>query len=318
MTDNLPYLPFRAFLSAHFNGRRVQKLPVDAGFTCPVRDGRLSRSGCAFCNGNSFVPLYCKAGDDIETQLEKGKIFFSRKSPLYGNAAYVAYFQSATNTYADVEILERKYKQALSVPGVEGLVVSTRPDCIDENVVQLLSGLSQQTFVMVELGCESFDDAVLSRAGRHHSVQQIESAVNLLKRHSIPVTAHLIFGLPGESSDSVLNAAQMANRLGFSAVKLHQLQIVRGSRFFKEYEANPNAFRLYSVERYVADVCTFLENLSTYVAVDRFVSEMPPSDLIAPRWGLKPDAVVAMVKAEMLRRKSVQGANLPNDGGELS
>ncbi len=310
MTDQPPYTPFSTFLATHFGARRVQKLPVNAGFTCPVRDGKISFSGCGFCNGRSFVPSYCEVGDDISLQLEKGKNFFARKYRSAESPVYLAYFQSATNTYAAVHSLREKYERALSVEGVGGLVVSTRPDCIDEEVAGLLGEISKRAFVMVELGCESFDDDVLESVGRGHKVAHTLSAVEMLKTYGLPVSVHLIFGLPEEKPNYVVRNAEMLNLLAVNAVKLHQLQIVRGSRFSGEYAQNPSYFKLYSVEDYVNDVCLFLEHLSPSIAIDRFVSEMPAADLVAPKWGLKPDAILLLIKEEMQRRHSFQGKRI--------
>ncbi len=307
MSDANIYKPYSAFLSAFFQGRKVQKLPVEAGFTCPVRDGNISRLGCSFCNGKSFIPSYCTAVDSVSVQLEKGKSFFSRKYKSFNTPVYLAYFQSATNTYAPIDELRNKYEAALSVPEIGGLVLSTRPDCINNAVVLLLKEFSRRTFVMVELGCESFDDDVLCQVGRGHNVSQIISAIELLKKASIPVSVHLIFGLPGEKTCYIEHSAEMLNSLSIDAVKLHQLQIVRGSRYAKEFASFPEHFNLYTVERYVADVCSFLERLSSDIVIDRLVSEMPSADLIAPKWGLKPDTVASMVRQEMLSRHSFQG-----------
>lgn len=310
MSDLSIYKPLSDFLSVFFEGRKVQKLPVEAGFTCPVRDGKISRKGCHFCNGTSFVPSYCTSNDSISEQLEKGKLFFSRKYKQNSQLVYLAYFQSATNTYAPVEALRIKYEEALSVSGIKGLVLSTRPDCIDKDVISLLEDLSRKTFVMVELGCESFDDEVLSQVGRGHYVSHILRAVDLLKGCSISVSVHLILGLPGEKTHCIERTAGILNRLGVDAVKLHQLQIVRGARYFQEYQLYPERFHLYSVEKYVDDVCLFLERLSPDIAIDRFVSEMPSADLIAPKWGLKPDVVASLIRQEMLKRHSFQGRYL--------
>lgn len=310
MSDLSIYKPYSAFLSTFFEGKKVQKLPVEAGFTCPVRDGRISREGCSFCNGRSFVPSYCASKDSISEQLEKGKLFFSRKYKQDSQPVYLAYFQSATNTYASIAELRVKYEMALSVPGIVGIVLSTRPDCIDEEVVSLLKELSTKTFVMAELGCESFDDDVLHQIGRGHHVSHILNAVTLLRESSIPVSVHLIFGLPGEKSHYIEHSAEILNRLGVHAVKLHQLQIVRGARYSKEYQLYPERFHLYTVDKYVADICLFLERLSSDIAIDRFVSEMPSSDLIAPKWGLKPDVVASLIRQEMQNRHSFQGRYL--------
>ncbi len=310
MIDQPLYNPFSSFLATYFGARRVQKLPVNAGFTCPVRDGKISVSGCGFCNGRSFVPSYCEVGDGISLQLEKGKNFFARKYRNTESPVYLAYFQSGTNTYDAVHSLREKYERALSVEGVGGLVLSTRPDCIDEEVAGLLGEISERAFVMVELGCESFDDDVLESVGRGHKVAHTLSAVEMMKTYGLPVSVHLIFGLPEEKPNYVVRNAEMLNLLAVNAVKLHQLQIVRGSRFCREYAQNPSYFKLYSVGDYVNDVCLFLEYLSPSIAIDRFVSEMPAADLVAPKWGLKPDAILLLIKEEMQRRHSFQGKRI--------
>lgn len=301
------YTPVSSFFSSRFNGRKVQKLPVNAGFTCPVRDGKLSKSGCAFCNGKSFVPSYCIQGDNIATQLHKGRDFFARKFNADAQPVYLAYFQSATNTYASVSDLNAFYRQAINLDFIQGVVVSTRPDCIDSSIVDLLSLLQRETFVMVELGCESFSDRVLTSLGRGHNVSQLCSAVGLLQASFIPVSLHLILGLPGEAPDYVVKTAHALNELNVDAVKLHQLQIVKGSAYARLYAHNPLSFKLYTPETYVSDVCDILENLQPSLAIDRFVSETPSVDLIAPKWGLKPDLIKHSVINELQRRKTYQG-----------
>lgn len=299
------YTNYAQFLKKYFSGK-VQKLTIDAGTTCPVRDGRLSRGGCSFCNARSFVPTIAPHTDIVE-QVERGKRFFSHKHPRQSAVTYLAYFQSGTNTYAPVNQMRPLVEAALSVDGVKGVVLATRPDCLSEEWLTYLHTLSERTFVMVELGVESIDDEVLRRVGRGHDVACSEQAIFLLKKIGIPVCAHLILGLPGETTDYPARAAQWLSQVKVDVVKLHQLQVVRGSRMAEEFEKNPACIPLFTLDKYVQTVVDFLEHLSPTVAVERFVSQSPATELIAPRWGVKNDEVLRRIEAELMRRGSRQG-----------
>ena len=285
-------------------------MPVAITASCPVRDGRLSVGGCSFCGGRSFVPPYCKETDAIDVQIAKGIDFFSHKHSSAQRITYLAYFQSGTSTYGDIACFKEACLSALSHPQVAGLVISTRPDCLHDDWLQLLDDLSKKCFVCVELGVESLDDEVLRRVNRHHDVSTVLHTLDNLSSLGIPVCTHLILGLPGEREGAVVNAARMLSSLPVDVVKLHQLQIVRGSRFACQYMRHPENFRLYSLDTYVHDVADFLEYLSPHIAVERFVSETPKRDLLAPSWGVRPDEVTRRVVAEMFTRGSVQGCCL--------
>lgn len=302
------YTNYAQFLKKYFSGK-VQKLTIDAGTTCPVRDGRLSRGGCSFCNARSFVPTIAPHTDIVE-QVERGKRFFAHKHPRQSAVTYLAYFQSGTNTYAPVDQMRPLIEAALSVSEVKGVVLATRPDCLSEEWLAYLKALSQKTFVMVELGVESIDDEVLRRVGRGHDVACSEQAILLLKELGIPVCVHLILGLPGESADYPVRAAQWLSQVKVDVVKLHQLQVVRGSRMAEEFEKNPACIPLFTLDKYVQTVADFLEHLSPTVAVERFVSQSPATELIAPRWGVKNDEVLRRIEAELMRRGSGQGIRL--------
>lgn len=308
MSETNLFKTYKTFLTEYI-GPAVQKLPVDAGFTCPVRDGTKGTGGCDFCSGRSFVPNYCNPGMGIREQLEAGKRFFMRKHLGGAKVKYLAYFQSRTNTYADVDVARRLFDEALSVEDVCGLVISTRPDCIDETWVRCLSSYRERCFIMVELGVESFDDDVLRAIHRGHSVCDSLRAIRMLASAGIPVGVHLIMGLPHEKPGFPSAMAKMVSALPVASVKLHQLQIVRGSNMGRRYMAEPSAFHLYDVDSYVSDVCDFIQCLRSNVALGRFVSEMPFSEVVAPKWGLKPNEVQRRVVMELQARGVRQGVS---------
>ena len=299
------YTNYAQFLQKYFVGK-VQKLTISEGTTCPVRDGRLSRGGCSFCNARSFVPTIAPHSD-IVAQVERGKRFFAHKHSRQSAPIYLAYFQSGTNTYAPVDQMRSLIEVALSVDGVEGVVLATRPDCLSDEWLAYLKTLSEETFVMVELGVESIDDEVLQAVGRGHDVACSAQAIVKLKAIGIPICVHLILGLPGESADYPIRAAHWLNEQGVDVVKLHQLQVVRGSRMAEVFEKEPASIPLFTLDEYVQTVANFLEHLSPAIAIERFVSQSPAAELIAPRWGVKNDEVLRRIEAELSRRGSRQG-----------
>lgn len=300
------YTTYSDFLKKHFDGK-VQKLPVDVANTCPVRDGTIARGGCDFCNARSFVPKCCQNGRDVLEQLERGKAFFMRKYSAGCDVSYLAYFQSGTNTYGPLARGRELIEAALESDDVKGVVIATRPDCLTDDWLDYLQRLSAQTFVMVELGIESVDDQVLERVHRGHTFGTSRKAVNALQQRGVPVCAHLIFGLPGERHDYHVKTAETVNALHVDVVKLHQLQVLKGSQMAHDYQAAPTQFRLYDLNGYVCHVADFLEHLSPLVAVERFVSQSPAGQLIAPKWGVKNDVVTQHIMAELRRRGSWQG-----------
>lgn len=297
------YTDYAAFLSRHFGGK-VQKLPVDAGFTCPNRDGTHSRFGCAYCNNVSFTPAYCAGAHSVREQLEAGKKFFARKYP---RMSYLAYFQAHTNTYAPLSRLERLYREALGVPGVEGLVVATRPDCVPDALLDALPRWADGRFVMLELGVESTDDVTLRRMNRGHSFACAADAVRRVARRGIHVGVHLVLGLPGEPRGYVPLHAVRLSELPVEVVKLHQLQVVRGTALARRYAARPADVPLYTPDEYAQDVATFLEYLRPDIALDRFVSQSPSGWLLAPRWGLRAQEFQALLRRVMAERGARQG-----------
>lgn len=304
--SQLPYTPYSEFLARYFD-HKMQKLPVDVGFTCPVRDGRLSYGGCSFCNGRSFVPDMCSPENSVTRQLEAGKHFFGRKYRDADRVGYLAYFQSGSNTYGALQLAELYVDEALRSPQIEGVVLATRPDCLPEEWLVRLEQWAEETFVMVELGVESVTDSVLKAVGRGHGTAESRQAVEALAARNIPVGVHMILGLPGETRDSMLRQADWLSELPVSVLKLHQLQILSGARMATDYAVHPDKYNLFTADEYVALVADFIERLSPSVAVERFVSQSPADSLIAPRWGLKNDVLTHRIVEELLKRGSVQG-----------
>ena len=283
MKENKPYNEFSDFLKDVFPGK-VQKISLNAGFTCPNRDGTKGFGGCTYCNNQTFSPEYCHTEKSITRQLEEGVAFFARKYP---ELRYLAYFQAYTNTYDATERLIAKYEEALRFPGVCGLIVGTRPDCMPDDLLDYFSDLSKHSFVLVEYGVESTLDKTLRRINRGHTYAEAEEAIRRTASRGIYTGAHLILGLPGESREEILSHAGRISKLPLTTLKLHQLQLIRNTRMAKEFEESPADFHLYSVDEYIDLVIDFVERLNPDIVVERFVSQSPKELLIAPDWGLK-------------------------------
>lgn len=278
------YNDFPTFLKRYFDCK-VQKISLNAGFTCPNRDGTVGYGGCTYCNNQTFNPEYCRTEKSVTEQLEEGKRFFAHKYP---DMKYLAYFQAYTNTYGGLEELKRKYEEALAVDGVVGLVIGTRPDCMPDSLLDYLDGLNRRTFLLVEYGIESTLDRTLRRINRGHTWQTTVDAVNRTAARGILTGGHVILGLPGETEEDMLRQAADISSLPLSTLKLHQLQLIRGTRMAHEYEEAPADFHLYEdVDSYIGLVIGYIQRLRPDLVLERFVSQSPKSLLIAPDWGLK-------------------------------
>ena len=309
MKENKPYNEFSDFLKDVFPGK-VQKISLNAGFTCPNRDGMKGFGGCTYCNNQTFSPEYCHTEKSITRQLEEGVAFFARKYP---EMRYLAYFQAYTNTYDATERLIAKYEEALRFPGVCGLIVGTRPDCMPDDLLDYFSDLSKHSFVLVEYGVESTLDKTLRRINRGHTYAEAEEAIRRTASQGIYTGAHLILGLPGESREEILSHAGRISKLPLTTLKLHQLQLIRNTRMAKEFEESPADFHLYSVDEYIDLVIDFVERLNPDIVVERFVSQSPKELLIAPDWGLKNYEFTAKVLKRFAERNTWQGRRY---GGE--
>lgn len=297
-----PYNDFGDFLSRIFP-YKVQKITIDAGFTCPNRDGSKGVGGCTYCNNQSFSPNFRSRNKPVATQLSEGVSFFSHKARM----KFLAYFQSYTNTYESDENLIEKYEQALNYPDVEGLIIGTRPDCMPESLLDYFSDLSKKRFVMIEYGFESTLNRTLERINRGHTYQESVDAVQRTAQRGIYTGAHLILGLPGESRDDILDHAHKISELPLTTVKLHQLQLIKGTAMAREYYAHPQRFNLFEVDDYI-DLCIdFAERLHPSFVIERFISQSPKSLLIAPDWGLKNFEFTAKVLKRFAERGAKQG-----------
>lgn len=285
-------------------GEKVQKISINAGFTCPNRDGRLGVGGCTYCNNQTFNPAYCRTERTVAEQLEEGKNFFARKYP---EMKYLAYFQAYTNTYGELEEIKAKYEEALSVDGVVGLVIGTRPDCMPDELLDYLEALNRRCFLIVEYGIESTYDKTLVRINRGHDFQCTRDAVERTASRGIITGGHMILGLPGETPEEIRAQAATISSLPLDTLKLHQLQLIKGTRMAEEYETSPQDFHLYSADEYVDLVIDFVELLRPDIVLERFVSQSPSSLLAVPGWGLKNYEFVEKVRRRMKERKTWQG-----------
>lgn len=285
-------------------GEKVQKISINAGFTCPNRDGRLGVGGCTYCNNQTFNPAYCRTERTVAEQLEEGKNFFARKYP---EMKYLAYFQAYTNTYGELEEIKAKYEEALSVDGVVGLVIGTRPDCMPDELLDYLEALNRRCFLIVEYGIESTYDKTLVRINRGHDFQCTRDAVERTASRDIITGGHMILGLPGETPEEIRAQAATISSLPLDTLKLHQLQLIKGTRMAEEYETSPQDFHLYSADEYVDLVIDFVELLRPDIVLERFVSQSPSSLLAVPGWGLKNYEFVEKVRRRMKERKTWQG-----------
>jgi len=299
-----PFKSYSKYIRETF-GERIQKISVDAGFTCPNRDGTKGRGGCTYCNNDTFNPIYTSGKKSILQQLNEGIAFFE---PKYKTQKYLAYFQAYTNTYDNIEHLEQLYNEALSHPKVIGLVISTRPDTINTEIVDLLSELAKKHYLVVELGIESTKDKSLELINRCHTFQDTINAYNLLKNKNIHLGGHLIIGLQGEISSDFINHAKQVSDLPIEFLKLHQLQIIKGTKMAKQFAEAPDNFKLFTVDEYVDEVILILKNLKSDIILERFSSESPKDMLIAPHWGgLKNFEITDRIRNKMKKENLSQG-----------
>ena len=297
----LPYNDYGTWLRSRFPFK-VQKISVDAGFTCPNRDGRISNGGCTFCNNDTFNPSYCDKNRSVKEQLDTGKRFFARKYP---DMRYLAYFQAFTNTYAPLETLKRLYEEALNTEDVVGIVIGTRPDCVSPALLDYLAALARQSFVSVEYGIESTNDATLKRINRGHTFDCARRAIAETAARGITTGGHVILGLPGEDEAESLRQAADISATAIRTLKIHQLQIIRGTRLAHEYTERP--FHLYSPDEYIALLTEYIRRLRPGIVLDRFTSQSPSDMLVAPRWGLKNHEFANLLANHMRRTGARQG-----------
>ena len=287
-------------------GERVQKVSIDAGMTCPNRDGTLARGGCTYCNNDAFNPSYCSPDKSITQQLREGIEFHKVR---YRRARkYLAYFQTYSNTYASLEELKKIYDEALRFPGVIGLVIGTRPDCIDEEKLSYFSELSKKHYIILEYGIESCYDKTLGRINRQHTWEQSREAIVRTNEAGIRTGAHLIFGLPGESRQEMMDEAAIVSELPLTTIKFHQLQIVKGTAMAQDYKMNPQEYDLFSLAEYIEFITTFVSKLNPAFIIERFTGEVPPRFHAGPNWGIiRNDQVNNLIEKDLEKKDTWQG-----------
>ena len=296
---------FGGYMRRNFDFK-VQKISIDGGFTCPNRDGTKGTGGCTYCNNRTFNPAYCHRNRSVTEQMNEGIAFFAHKYP---KMRYLAYFQAYTNTYDSLEVLRARYEEALRVDGCVGLVIGTRPDCMPEELLDYLQELARRAYVMVEYGVESTDDATLLRINRGHDYATAVDTIMRTAARGLPVGVHIILGLPGEERVSLIRQARQLSELPITTLKLHQLQLIRGTRMADEFDESPEDFHLFELDEYIEVVVDYLENLRPDIVVERFASQSPKELLIAPDWGLKNYELVEKIKRRMRERDTWQGKN---------
>lgn len=283
-------------------GEKVFKISLDAGFTCPNRDGRVGRGGCIYCSARGSGDFAGQPENSIHEQFCKIKDVMSQK---WSSAKYLAYFQAYTNTYAPLERLREVYEQALAEEGVVGLSIATRPDCLPTEVLDYLEELNERTYLWVELGLQSVHDRTMEWVGRGHTYEDFLRGLEKLRQRKIRVCAHMIYGLPGETLEDMFNSAQAVAKLDLQGLKLHLLHVLRGTPLAKIYEENP--FPLLSQEDYVYLICNTLEILPEQLVIHRLTGDAPRKDLIAPLWSLKKWEILNSIDQELERRGTWQG-----------
>lgn len=303
--DSRRFYSYAAYFKRRFGGR-MQKVTINAGFSCPNRDGHISTGGCTFCDNAAFTPSYCNPAKSITQQIDEGVEFHRRR---YRTAErYLAYFQSFSNTYAPLERLRECYDEALSHPAVAGIVVGTRPDCVDEEKLDYFAELAQQKYVAIEYGVESCYDTTLRRINRGHDMATAEQAIHLTAERGIACGAHFILGLPGESEQMLIDQTEVINRLPLTTIKFHQLQLFRGTPMAEEYDLHPERFRFWSIEEYIDLFIEIVRRLRTDIVIERFAGEAPPRFHHTKGWGLvRNEELLAMLDRRLEERNAYQG-----------
>ena len=288
-------------------GVKVSKVNVDAGFTCPNRDGSKGTGGCIYCNNVSFSPKGTQAAVPLEEQMAAGMAYHRIR---LGSEKFIIYFQKYTNTYGSVELLSDLYRRALDHPDVIGISVGTRPDSLSDQALDLLTEIARTKYVCLELGLQSMDDAILSRINRGHTLEDFISAVSRASGRNIDLCAHLIYGFPGESAAEFLKTADLMAGLPIDSLKLHQLHAVEGTGLADLYHSGE--FLPLTLEAYITTIADFLELLPSRIAIQRLYGSAPLEISVAPRWGLKNNQMWYAIVNELTRRGSWQGCRAGN------
>lgn len=283
-------------------GCRVQKISIDAGLTCPNRDGTISTQGCIYCNDRGSGTGACANGFSVTEQLEKGKAILAKR---YKAKKFIAYFQSFSNTYAPFEKLKKLYEEALAVEGIVGLSIGTRPDCVNEPILKLLQDYAKHYLIWIEYGLQSIHNSTLTMINRGHDFSCFRSAVEATKNRGINICAHVILGLPGENRNHMLETAKVLAVLGIDGIKIHLLYVVKGTRL--EWLYREGNYKCLEQMEYVNLVCDLLERLPEDMVIHRLTGDPHPQELVAPDWSLKKVETLALIRDRLEQRDSWQG-----------
>ncbi|MEI6346573.1 MAG: TIGR01212 family radical SAM protein [Bacteroidota bacterium] len=299
------YRSYSSYFKELFGGR-VQKVTIDAGFSCPNRDGTVASGGCTYCNNNAFNPSYCVPEKSVLQQIEEGMEFHANRYRRANN--YLAYFQAFSNTHASLEDLKRIYEPAINHPKICGLVIGTRPDCMDEEKLAYFANIAKSKYVIIEYGVESVYEETLLRINRGHTYQKAEEIIKLTHQFGIHIGAHLIFGLPGETREMMMESAKIISKLPLNTIKFHQLQIVKETQMAFDYQQNPSQFTLFTLEEYLDFIVNYISYLNPKFVIERFAGEVPPRFLISEPWGnLRYDQVLIQIQNKFEKLDLWQG-----------
>jgi uncharacterized protein len=302
---NRRFNAYSNYIKASYGGR-IQKVTIDAGFTCPNRDGSIGTGGCSFCNNNAFNPSYCQPRKSVHQQIEEGIEF--HKTRYRRSSGYIAYFQAYSNTYASLSKLKEIYEPALRHVEIQGISIGTRPDCMDEVKLEYFAELAEQTQLTIEYGIESVYDETLKRVNRGHGFEKTKWAIEESATRGIKCGGHLIIGLPGESREQILEEAAILSALPLHSIKFHQLQLVKGTQLEKEYAMNPDGFHFFDLDEYIDLIIDFVELLNPKIIIERFAGEATPDFNLTPKlWGLRYDQALNLIEKRMQERDSWQG-----------
>lgn len=297
------YNDYSTYLKKLFT-HRVQKIAINAGFTCPNRDGSKGVGGCTYCNNQKFNPQYCTPEKSVYQQLDEGIEFFAQK---YKTQKYFAYFQAYTNTYDSFENLKTLYDEALSHPKVIGLIIGTRPDCINTEILEYLSEINKTHFVTIEYGLESSNDNTLKTINRGHTFAEAVEAIRLTAEYGLMIGIHLIAGLPDEDKNDILQHAIELSKLPINTLKIHQLQLIKNTVLAQQVKENPNFIKEFAIDEYIDLIVDFLEILNPQIIVERIAGESHKDFLVKKTWGLKNFEIIAKLEKRLAERNTWQG-----------
>jgi radical SAM protein (TIGR01212 family) len=295
------YNSYNTYLKNKY-GQRVQKVTVDAGFTCPNRDGTVASGGCIYCNNDSFNPGYNDPTKSVRQQIDEGTEFLRRR---YGVEKFVVYFQPYSNTYASLDKLKLLYEEALSLPEVIGLTIGTRPDCIDHVKITYLESLAKTYDITIEYGLESIYNDSLKKINRGHDYQSYLDAIEMTRNRGIKIGTHIILGFPWENRQQWLHEADVLSKIDFDFLKIHQLHIVKNTAMERQHKQSP--YRLFTLTEYVDTVVAFLENLNPKIVIQRLAGEAPKPMLVAPKWGKRNSEVIRFITNKLEEKDTWQG-----------